>query len=97
MLISHDRSVWVEARCAKHPRLTFHRWFSSVVVEGKPMDEDSSSSSSDNGDDGLAEPGQTWLVDKGTIKVLARGMEQYEELVEKRLRKRAKKEGWDLA
>lgn len=55
--------------------MTF-RWFSSVVVERKAMDEDPDGDS-----------GQTIMVSKGKAKVIE-GMKEYEAVVERRLARR---------
>jgi hypothetical protein len=52
------------------------RWFSSVVVERKAMDEQA---------DG--EPGDTIMVSKGKVKKIE-GMKEYEEIVNRRLARR---------
>lgn len=51
------------------------------------------SSSSDDGDQpefANGRRGQTYLVDKGRVKILPQGMEEYEALVQRRLAKREK-------
>jgi ATP-binding cassette subfamily F protein 3 len=75
--------------------ITHDRWFSTVVVEGKPVDEGDDESSDEDEDDGAGFAGRrgvSYLVDKGKIKVLENGMEEYEKLVERRLARRRAKE-----
>lgn len=76
--------------------ITHDRWFSTVVVEGKPVDEGDDESSDEDEDDEagiVGRRGVSYLVDKGKVKVLENGMEEYEKLVERRLARRRAKEG----
>lgn len=73
ILITHDRCVGIQQ--IESSALT-SRWFSSVVVERKAMDEEP---------DG--EPGETVMVSKGKMKRIG-GMEEYEAIVERRLARR---------
>ncbi|KAI0704339.1 P-loop containing nucleoside triphosphate hydrolase protein [Cytidiella melzeri] len=80
--------------------VTHDRWFSRVVCEGfslssagafgesgdDPSDETSSSSDDDKLDN--KKPGQTFYVGNGKVKLLERGMEQYVEIVERKMKKR---------
>lgn len=75
--------------------ITHDRWFSTVVVEGKPVDEGDDESSDEDEHDGagvVGRRGVSYLVDKGKVKVLENGMEEYEKLVERRLARRRAKE-----
>ncbi|KAI0091739.1 P-loop containing nucleoside triphosphate hydrolase protein [Irpex rosettiformis] len=80
--------------------VTHDRWFSRVVVEGFSLsqagafgdhqdnDDESDASSSSEDEDFVKSPGQTFYVGNGKVKLLERGMEQYVELVERKLQKR---------
>jgi len=70
---------------------SIYRWFSKTVVEGlKPFSEDSDgsdsevSSSSDEDDIGH-NPGQTLLVARGKVAKLPGGMQEYENMVQRKL------------
>ena len=76
-----------------------YRWFSRVVVEGCSLSkagafgdqqdgDESNVSSSSEDDDTVKTPGQTFYVGNGKVKLLERGMEQYVEMVERKLQKR---------
>lgn len=79
--------------------LPTRRWFSRVVVEGCSLskagafgdqqeDDDSEVSPSSEEEDVVKSPGQTFYVGNGKVKLLERGMEQYVEMVERKLQKR---------
>ncbi|KAI0761905.1 P-loop containing nucleoside triphosphate hydrolase protein [Irpex lacteus] len=79
--------------------VTHDRWFSRVVVEGCSLskagafgdqegEDDESDGSSTEDEDIIKSPGQTFYVGNGKVKLLERGMEQYVELVERKLQKR---------
>ncbi|KAI0343208.1 P-loop containing nucleoside triphosphate hydrolase protein [Trametopsis cervina] len=80
--------------------VTHDRWFSRVIIEGCSLSSagafgdgeedpsDVSSSESDDDPDGNKKQGQTFYVGNGKVKLLDRGMQQYIEMVERKLQKR---------
>lgn len=64
--------------------VTHDRFFMKCVVEGEKVNDDHESDESDQ-DEESRPPGQVYRMVKGLLKPLPRGMQQYEDLVEKQL------------
>ena len=67
--------------------VTHDRFFMKCVVEGERADEDDESDQSDKDEERIRSPGRVYRMVKGLLKPLPRGMQQYEEIVEKQLLK----------
>lgn len=65
------------------------RWFTSAVIDGKFDEEDDVSDSVESDED--ESPGETYLVEKGVMRKLQLGMEEYEEAVRDSVRKKLAK------
>lgn len=65
--------------------VTHDRFFMKCVVEGEKVNDEDSSDGSDEDEEGSGRPGRVYRMVNGLLKPLPRGMQQYEDLVEKKL------------
>lgn len=69
-----------------------YRWFNRVVIEGESpnahAEDDHEISSDDDSDDEVVKTGPTFRVGAGKVKLMTGGMQQYTDLVERKLRRR---------
>ena len=61
--------------------ITHDRWFHKVLIEGMAIEGD------DENEIKETKVGQTYMVDKGRVRRMEGGMEEYERLIQKRMRR----------
>lgn len=66
------------------------RWFNRVVLEGESPNarNEEDDSDDDSSDDEDVKTGPTYRVGNGKMKLMTNGMQQYVDIVERKLRKR---------
>ena len=61
--------------------ITHDRWFHKVLIEGMAIEGDDESEMKE------AKVGKTYMVDKGRVREMEGGMEEYERLIQKRMKR----------
>ena len=68
--------------------ITHDRWFHRILIAGAAVDGDVDGREDEGQEEeGELRRGKTYLVDKGRVKIMESGMEGYERLVVRRMKK----------